>query len=188
MKKTLFTLYILFICCVSFAQNSIQYSVKWNTTQNRYEVYAKPSFTQSNFAWGTSQVGIVTPSSAPDAITVTSSAIPGWSVGQTIILAPAAQPTSDFFGVSTTGGTVNLVANSEIMLFSFVFQSSQCSNGVRLYITGSDPTSNAAGMNGGDFRSYVYDDNGTQHFQSNYNNTGTQCNPCNITAPELSKQ
>lgn len=52
MKKTYLLLTGLILLSVaSFAQGTIDLTVKWNATASKYEVYAKPTFTSSAFTW-----------------------------------------------------------------------------------------------------------------------------------------
>lgn len=52
MKKTYLLLTGLILLSISsFAQGTIDLTVKWNATASKYEVYAKPTFTSSTFTW-----------------------------------------------------------------------------------------------------------------------------------------
>lgn len=187
MKKVIFSLIFSIIGLTSFSQGTIQLTVKWNTTANKYEVYAKPSFTQSNFNWGSSQIGIVVPSSAPDvAFTITSIGAGAWS-DNTRAYSPSAQASNDFHAIGSNGAQINLTANTESLIFAFTFPDGQCRDGIRLFVNGTDPSSSAAGMSGGDFSNSIANAVLQDVYISNYNNTGTLCNPCNVVAPELIK-
>lgn len=171
----------------SFAQGTIDLTIKWNTSLNRYEVYARPTFTSNAFTWGNSQVSIVVPASAPDAsLNITSVNAGGWSTFNKIY-APTAASTLDFYSVISSGQPVSLTAGQETLLFAFTFPDGSCRNGVRLFVNTSDPSSSAAGMQGGDFKNTI--DNGlvADVYNANYNNTGTTCSTCIIAAPELIK-
>jgi hypothetical protein len=94
-----------------------------------------------------------------------------------LVYAPAAQPANDFHGVGSNGAPVNLVANTEILLFHFTLPGGGCTDGLRLFVNGSDPNSAAAGMGGGDFGNTIDNGNITDVYVANYNNTGTTCFP-----------
>jgi len=189
MKKILFLALLGFMSRTSFAQGTIDLTVKWSAAQGRYEVYAKPSFTNAAFTWGSSQVTVVVPASAPDALlTISSVNAGGWALSTSNqVFAPTAAPNNDFHGVLSSGQPVALTAGQETLLFTFTFPDGLCRDGVRLFVNTSDPSSSAQGMKGGDYKNSI--DNGlvTDVYNTNFNNTGTTCNNCNITAPELIK-
>lgn len=172
----------------SFAQGTIQLSVKWNLTLSRYEVFAKPNFTMSNFNWGPSQISVVLPSTVPDASLIITSIAAGAWTDNSKVYAPSALSSKDFHGVESSGAATNLIANTETLIFAFTFPDGVCRDGIRLFINGTDPNSGAGGMNGGDFSNSISNANLQDLYLSNYNNTGTICTPCNIIAPTLSKQ
>jgi hypothetical protein len=189
MKKILFIAVLGFMTLTSFAQGTIDLTVKWNSTQSRYEVYAKPTFTSASFTWSTSQVTVVVPASAPDnLLNITSVNGGGWGLAASNqAFAPAAAPSHDFNGVISGGQALALTSGVETLLFTFTFSDGLCRDGVRLFINASDPSSSAAGMKGVDYKNAI--DNGlvTDVYSANYRNTGTTCSTCNITAPELIK-
>ncbi|KAB7727399.1 hypothetical protein F5984_22455 [Rudanella paleaurantiibacter] len=167
---------------------TVQYTIRYNLTLSRYEVYAKPSFSQSQYNWGSSQITIVTPSSLTNvAFSVVSTAAGGWTDNSQVYDVFG----SDFHGVGSTGLKVDLVADQEVLLFHFVLASGQCIPGLRLFINGTDPGSIAPGMNGGDFSNTMYSSGdilGSNNlYIANYANTGTVCTACNLQAPILSK-
>jgi hypothetical protein len=188
MKKFFLSLIFSAVGIYASAQGTIQLKVKWSSTASRYEVFAKPSFTQTNFNWGPSQISVVVPSTAPNtALIITSIAAGAWS-DNSKVYAPSAQAINDFHGVESNGAQISLMANTESLIFAFTFSDGQCLDGIRLFINGTDPNSSASGMSGGDFSNSISNALLTDVYIANYENTGTQCNPCNITAPELSKQ
>lgn len=188
MKKIVLTTILGFITMSSFGQNKVDLTIKWNLTQNRYEVYAKPNFSNSSFTWGSSQITVVVPSSVPDnALTVSSVNAGGWNaLTNNQVFAPSDDPAHDFYAVQSSGQPVVFNANSETLLYTFTFPNGQCVDGVRLFVNGVDPSSTPA-MKGGDYKNTI--DNGALEdvYNINYNNTGTVCTTCNITAPELIK-
>jgi len=189
MKKILFVVALGLMSLTSFAQAIIDLSVKWNSAQSRYEVYARPNFTSASFTWGFSQITVVVPASAPDnLLSINSVNAGGWGlIASSQVFAPAASPNNDFNGIQSSGQPVALTQGQETLLFTFTFADNACRDGVRLFINNSDPSSSAQGMKGGDYKNAI--DNGlvTDVYNINYNNTGTSCSACAITAPELIK-
>lgn len=171
--------------------SQIGLTLRYNIAQSRYEVYGRPTFSQANFNWGSAQVSIVTPSSVANvAFTVTSAAGGSWDdISQAY--SPSAASSSDFHGIGSQGKKTDLVANQELLLFSFTLPGNSCVPGLRLFVNGSDPAATAAGMNGGDFTNVVYTINANQQQTDlhpiNYDNTGTTCTTCNLVAATLSK-
>ena len=190
MKKLLFTWLLSVVASVSFAQqNGIQLTVRWNTANNRYEIFAKSNFTQSNLTWGPSQITVVVPAATPNApFMITSLAAGVWG-NNTNVYSPTADATHDFHSVDSNGASTNLTNGVELLLFAFTLSDGQCRDGVRLFINTSDPNSSAAGMAGGDYANTIdYGQISKDAYASNYANTGTQCTAsCNVVAPELIK-
>lgn len=186
MKKIILIIILFSPFCKSFAQqNGVQFTLRWNTTNNRYEVYAKPNFSANNFTWGPSQIGLVLPESTPNqVINITSISAGSW-VDKSRVFAPLADTAHDYHGLVSDGDLINLTNGVESLLFTFTLPDGQCRNGVRLFVNGSDPASSAAGMAGGDFKNSIF--SGVEIYGGNYNNIGSQCNTCNIVAPELIK-
>ena len=189
MKKILFLAILGFMSLTSFAQGTIDLSVKWNSALSRYEVYARPNFSSSSFTWGISQITVVVPASAPDALlSISSFNGGGWGLAASNqVFAPASSPGNDFNGIQSSGQPVALTQGQETLLFTFTFADYLCRDGVRLFINNSDPASSALGMKGGDYKNAI--DNGlvADVYNINYNNAGTSCSACAITAPELIK-
>lgn len=186
--KALCSLLVLFlIATASYAQNKIDLTLRYNLTQSRYEVYARPNFTQANFLWGSAQITVVTPASlANTPFSVSSLEAGGWD-DSSPVYAPTAAPSSDFHGIGTAGKKTNLVANQELLLFTFALAGNACIPGLRLFVNGSDPASNPTTMPG-DFANVIYAAGVTTSFyEVNYANTGTTCTACNLVAPSLSK-
>ena len=75
-------------------------------------------------------------------------------------------------GCQTGGQLTNLVANEEILIFSFISPSGTCVNGLRLFVNGSDPDSSQPGMAGGDFNNSIDNGNFNDIYNANYNNSG----------------
>jgi hypothetical protein len=156
---------------------NIQLTLRYNIPQARYEVYARPDASNPSFTWGTSQISVVTPASVPDMALVVTSVNAGSWIDNSRIYAPAAQAANDFHGVGSSEAPVNLVANTEILIFHFTLPGGGCTDGLRLFINGTDPNSEAAGMGGGDFSNTIDNGMNTEVYTSNYDNTGTSCFP-----------
>ena len=172
-KKIIFAVTFL-ISFLGFSQQEIDLTLKYNSSLNRYEVYARPSFTQNNFTWGPSQISIVTPSNLADSpLTILSNQAGNWG-DNSVIYSPSAQPQNDFHGVESGGALINLTSGVETLIFSFVLPDG-CVSGLRLFNNGIDPDSSQAGMFGGDFSNTI--DNGmiTDVFNTTYNNNGSSC-------------
>ncbi|GAB3022962.1 hypothetical protein [Spirosoma pulveris] len=187
MKKVLLILCLLGSALMGTAQ-TVDYTIRYNLTQTRYEVYARPNFTQPQYNWGSAQVTVVTPGSlANAAFTVTSVAAGGWTDNSDVFDVQS----SDFHAIGSTGLKVNLTAGVETLLFTFTLPGGICLPGLRLFVNGTDPDSSAPGMMGGDFSNTMYSANdisgNSNLYVQNYANTGTVCTNCNLIAPTLSK-
>ena len=180
MKKIL--LFSAFLVMQSlFAQQDMDFTIRYDITNSRYEVYAKPNFTQNNFTWGPSQISVLVPISfANQPLLLTSHAAGSWG-DSSIVYEPASSPNYDFHGVQTGGQLTNLVANEEKLIFSFISPTGSCITGLRLFINGSDPDSSQPGMAGGDFNNSIDNGNLQDIYNANYNNSGTTCTLSNET-------
>ncbi|MEZ0484676.1 hypothetical protein [Fibrella aquatica] len=190
MKKMLLIMGLLFTAFVGIAQTtqSVEFTLRYNLTLSRYEVYARPTTSATQYNWGSSQVTVVTPSSLTNvAFAINSTAAGGWTDNSQAYDVQGL----DFHGVGSTGLKVDLTANTETLLFWFVLPGGACLPGLRLFINGTDPDSSIAGMNGGDFANTMYSANDilgdSNLYVRNYANTGTVCTSCNLIAPTLSK-
>jgi gliding motility-associated-like protein len=161
----------------------VEFTIKFNPATCTYEVYALPNFTQSNFfiAGGT-QITVALPAAAGNATLVVTTVDGGAWTDNSHVYAPAASPNNDFHAISSDGSTIDLVAGTEVLLFTFVLPNGICCiEGVRLFNNDTDPESNEPGMSNGDFDNYFADifvmDN---YYTSNYNNNGLVCNECLI--------
>lgn len=187
MKKVFIVLSFLSLALTSVAQR-VDYTLRYSIPQSRYEVYARPTFTQAQYNWGSAQVTVVTPTAVADSpFTISSVAAGGWADNSDIY----GVQSSDFHGIGSTGLKVDLVSGVETLLFTFVLPGGVCQPGLRLFVNGSDPNSSVTGMKGGDFANTLYSSadilGATNVYQQNYANTGTVCTNCNLTAPTLSK-
>ncbi len=187
MKLFASLVFFLTVAFTSYGQNQVDLTLRYNIAQSRYEVYAKPTFSQVDFLWGSSQISVVTPGSVANAAFVVASYDGGGWDDNSPVFAPTAAPSLDFHGIGSSGKKITLVANQEKLLFSFSLPGGACVNGLRLFVNGSDPASNAITMPG-DFANVIYAAGvSTTYYRANYANTGTTCTACNLTAPSLSK-
>ena len=152
-NKIIFGL-ILLVNFLGFSQN-IDLTLKYNVTDNRYEVYARPDFTQNNFTWGPSQISVVLPAIIADTPlqNLTSYAAGNWG-DNSIIYAPSVQPQNDFHGVESGGALTNLVSGNELLIFSFTVNGG-CVPGLRIFNNGVDPDSSQPGLGGGAFSNTI---------------------------------
>jgi len=191
MKKTLFLLSLLFgiIPTVHSQVTSVDYQLKYNVSMCEYDAYiiinAGSATTVPQRIQFNAQYSIVVPTGT--ALTVTESYMPllsnanytgtvplTWSKGSPVI-APAAQPESDFYSITPDLGITahynNLSAGDTIKLFSIAVDTVfDCSQGIRIYENGVDPCDECPGMGMADFSNgftlgsinQIYSDNSTQ--------------------------
>ncbi|MBO0933224.1 hypothetical protein [Fibrella aquatilis] len=180
-------LLLLSLAVTSYGQNQIDLTLRYNIGQSRYEVYARPNFSQTDFLWGSSQISVVTPASVSNAPFVISNLEAGGWDDSSPLYAPSAAPSLDFHGIGSPGKKITLVAGQEKLLFTFTLPGNACVAGLRLFVNGSDPGSNSTTMPG-DFANVVYAaGNANSFYRANYANTGSTCTACNLVAPSLSK-
>jgi hypothetical protein len=180
MKRILTLVSFLMVALTGYTQNRVDLTLRYNTSQSRYEVYARPNFSQVNYLWGSSQISVVTPTSVANAPFVITSLAGGSWVDASALYAPVAASGSDFHGISSGGQAVTLQAGQELLLFSFTLPGGGCVSGLRLFTNGTDPGSNALTMPG-DFTNAIYagaNNTGAGAYGSNYANTGTVCSNC----------
>ena len=186
-----YTLQIVFIIALLLGAQKMQsqqidFTVRFDPPTCTYQVYATPDFTANDFfiAGGT-QLTVVVPASVDNSTLLVTSAQDGggpWG-DSSQVYAPGASSANDFHAVTTNGAPIDFVTGEEILLFSFTLPNSLCcAVGIRLFENASDPQSNATGMGGGDFNNYFADAfTFVDHYDANYNNAGTICDPCLIT-------
>ena len=142
----------------SFAQN-IEYELVYNTATCYYEAHAHVVGTNRVFPNTIpfpSQYTIVVPNTvAAVPMSVTEHVNPPgktWNNSNNAY-APSANPANDYHTFTTDGGSgsnaySSFVVGDDIHLFSFTLPPGSCGSGIRLYINGTDPDSNAPGMMG----------------------------------------
>lgn len=162
---------LLLLCGSLTAQvTSVDYQLKYDTAACQYDAYiiinAGSATTVPQRIQFNAQYSIVVPTGT--ALSVTQSYMPlqsnatytgttplTWSAG-TPIIAPAAQPESDFYSITPDLGITShyndLAAGDTVRIFSIAVDTVfDCSQGIRIYENGVDPDSNAPGMGMADF-------------------------------------
>ncbi|SOE20526.1 hypothetical protein SAMN06298216_1015 [Spirosomataceae bacterium TFI 002] len=192
MKKVFVVVFLLAGLSSAYCQDTnMDLTIRFNSVQQRYEVYAKPA-TSRSYNLGPSQISIVFPAAVADqALTFGNNNLTSVNGGtwsdNSRIYAPSNTPAVDYHGFGSTGSPINLVAGQDLLMFHFTL-SGGCIAGLRIFENGVDPASNAsANMNGSDFGNTFPDANFIDHYNSVYANTGTSCTvECNVSAPQLS--
>ena len=182
--QLLLCIMLFFIGNSVFAQQQVDFTLKYNTTTSEYEVYGKPLQSGSFSVGGGSQLTVMLPASyANTAITSVTSVLGGPWADNTQLYAPSASPTNDFHSITTNGTapTISFTAGQEHLIYKFTLTGG-CVDGVRLYRNAAegaaprDPDSNGAGMQGSDFENYFAPvSTGNQEYRANYTNTGVSC-------------
>ncbi len=151
--KSILSLLIVCVCfgpILSQADTSIvDLKIAYNetTVPPQYEVYLKSDNDVDSMQYGSCQITVVFPESAPDNIfenSNISSVYPNtWTINQ-VINAPMANDSFDYYAVTIlTGGNVNtdfLTAGVEVLLFTFSIDG-DCIEGIRLFDNMRDPLS-----------------------------------------------
>ena len=153
---------------VVFAQKGLELTVKHNVEIDRYEVYAKPNFTQRNYLLGPSQITLSLPASLQDEKLRIQNVDGGTWEDNTDVYAPAAKHNTDFHAVTSLGAKTDFIEGNETLLFYFSLPKTINPSVVSLFENGIDPNSAASGMKGGDFSNAMYDAYAEEIYQSNY--------------------
>ena len=172
MKKTIFSFSLVAMGILSAfesnAQKKLNLMVKYDQEFSRYEVYAKPNFSERNFTWGPSQISLVIPSNVlVDKIRVSNLDGGAWE-DNSIVQAPEIASDKSFHGISTGGDKTNLVEGNETVLFYFTLPATISPSEVRIFDNDADPKSSDKGMMGGDFRNTIIDVTGNERFNNTY--------------------
>jgi len=165
----------------------IDFTLKYNSTDNQYEVFGKANNSQPNFfVGGGSQLSVVLPAriaNSPLVITTVSGGI--WT-DNSQIFAPAATPTLDYHGVASNGSFMDFIFGEETLLFTFSIPNENCVDGIRLFENANDPSSSEPSMNGADFQNYFANAfTFVNHYRANYNNTGISCSTPTVFIPPI---
>lgn len=161
----------MFIVADSNAQvTSVKYQIRFNPTNCRYDCYliivSGTATTASQRLQFNAQYSIVVPTGSSIAVaqnfmplnnnqTYTGTVPLKWQLSSSVI-APAAEPQSDFHSITPTLSPSsfynNLAPGDSIRLFSLTISpTTSCASGIRIFRNGIDPGSGAPGMDGGDF-------------------------------------
>lgn len=146
--------------------SALRVSLKYNSEAQRYEVVANPSFRQTNFMLGPSQISIVVPKQVVDQSLNVISGTGRWT-DYSNVYSPSSAPNHDFHGIHTLGRTIDLQPETPLLLFAFTLPGGYV-DGVRLYVNGEDPNSRQPGMMGGDFTNTLPNHQGTEFFKSTF--------------------
>ena len=182
--QLLLCIMLFFIGNSVFAQQQVDFTLKYNTTTSEYEVYGKPQQSGPFSVGGGSQLTVMLPASyANVAISSVTSVLGGPWADNTQLYAPSASPANDFHSITTNGTApiISFTAGQEHLIYKFTLTGG-CVDGVRLYRNAAegtaprDPDSNGAGMQGSDFENYFAPvSTGNQEYRANYANTGVSC-------------
>lgn len=177
-KKITFltTFGVLFFSAVLFGQ-SIDFTLKYNTSANLYEVYGRADFTETNyFVGGGTQISIVLPSSVPNEVLNINTINGGLWADNSQAYNPIITPDIDYHGIASNGALMDWTPNEEILLFTFSLPDITCVEGIRIYENESDPSSDEPSMHGTDFQNYFANALTFENrYRSNYENAGTVC-------------
>ena len=167
---------------------NIDFTLRYNSTTEVYEVYGRPDFDDNSFfVGGGNQISLVFPASVNDVPLAVQTVNGGLWLDNSQIYAPTADPIHDFHSIASNGSLTSFVNNEELLLFTFIFSGDPCVSDIRLFENDSDPQSNDPGMGGGDFNNFfanIFDFR--NYYNENYSNDGTIClSPPMIDPPEL---
>lgn len=155
----------------SYGQKGLELTLKYNSQSEKYEVYAKPNFSQRNFLLGPSQVTVILPSTVVDEKLRIQHSDGGTWEDNSMVFAPAANPVSDYHGITTLGAKTDLIEGVETMLFSFLLSANINPTEVKLFENEKDPKSSAPGMKGGDFSNTINSALAEEYYIGNYKDT-----------------
>lgn len=168
-----------------FAQKTLELTVKYNTDSDKYEVYARPNFTERNFYLGPSQITLVVPSAVSDEkLRIFNSDGGSWE-DNSIVYSPAANVQSDYHGISTLGAKTDFSEGQESLLFYFSLPKGINATDVKLFENGKDPSSSAPGMKGGDFSNSLNDALSDEVYLKNYKKASTKAIDNKINKSDL---
>ncbi len=155
----------------------IDFTLRYNTTDNQYEVFGKSNNSYPNFfVGGGSQLSIILPNSVPNTPLAINTIAGGVWTDNSQIFAPTATPEVDYHGIASNGSFMNWEFGKETLLFTFSIPNETCIDGIRLFDNANDPSSNEPSMNGADFQNFFANVlTFVDHYRDNYNNSGTSC-------------
>ncbi len=167
------------LCSQQINAQDIDFTIRFDEANGRYEVYAKPDFDDPYFfVAGGNQLTIVLPNTLPDFPLAIQTVNGGFWVDNSQIYAPVSDADHDFHGIASNGSGVTFVNGEELLLFTFTTPDNACVSNVRLFENNMDPQSNAPGMMGGDFNNYFANVfNYQNYYRDTYNNLITCLEP-----------
>ncbi|MER0442854.1 hypothetical protein [Emticicia sp. W12TSBA100-4] len=174
MKKIIVAfLAVTLLICVedSYGQKGLELTLKYNSQAEKYEVYAKPNFSQRNFLLGPSQITMVVPSAVSDEKLRIQNSDGGTWEDNSIVFSPTVNPASDYHGITTLGAKTDFIEGVETMLFSFLLSANINPTEVKLFENEKDPKSSAPGMKGGDFSNTINSALAEEYYIGNYKDT-----------------
>jgi len=172
------SLFFYLITNTSIVQaQDIDFTLRYNITDNQYEVFGKSNNSYPNFfVGGGSQLSIILPESVPNTPLFINTVAGGIWTDNSQIFAPSATPLVDYHGIASNGSFMDFVFGEETLLFTFSIPNETCLDGIRLFDNANDPSSSEPSMNGGDFQNYFANAlTFVNHYRANYNNMGTSC-------------
>lgn len=155
----------------SYGQKGLELTLKYDSQSEKYEVYAKPNFSQRNFLLGPSQVTVILPSTVVDEKLRIQHSDGGTWEDNSMVFSPVVSPTSDYHGITTLGAKTDLIEGVETMLFSFLLSANINPTEVKLFENEKDPKSSAPGMKGGDFSNTINSALAEEYYIGNYKDT-----------------
>lgn len=134
------------------AAQKVEFTLRFNEDNQRYEVYGKADFADEQFfVGGGSQLSIILPTDLVDYPLTIQSMNGGPWTDNSQIYAPSIDTGNDYHGIATNGSRMNFQPNEETLLFTFELPEKTDQKKVRLFDNEKDPHSNRTGMGGADF-------------------------------------
>lgn len=165
---------LLSFSSATLAQKSLELTLRYNNESDKYEVYARPNFTERNFHLGPSQITVVLPSVVADEkLRIFNSDGGSWG-DNSIVFSPASNSRYDYHGISTLGAKTDLSEGQESLFFYFSLPKGINPADVKLFENGKDPNSSAPGMKGGDFSNALNDALSDEVYLRNYKKATTK--------------
>jgi hypothetical protein len=152
---------------LAYGQQKIKLNVQYNAEDNTYGVYAKANFSKQNFPLGPSQITLSLPFVLPNEKLRIKNIDGGTWEDNSLVFSPEIAPDYDFHGLTSAGDKINLVENTETLLFYFSLPVKLDVNTVALFDNEKGPKSSDKGMKGGDFQNSITDDRGRELYEPN---------------------
>jgi len=150
---------LLFLLLLTFPLSifcqKVDFTLKYNSSANEYEVYALPNFSQEMFfVGGGSQLSLILPADIANKRLLVETVNGGPWLDNSQVYAPKVDEAVDFHGIASNGSPIQLVKHKELLLFTFQIPEVNDQKAIRLFENKIDPSSSASGMGGGDFKNY----------------------------------